>query len=152
MRPIDTNTRLPLEDQRVLAYYPERGWQFASLKDDHTFHPYDGPTHWLPLPEAPTSKRRTGYTPDFEEAFRNYDRKGSKAKAFKYWQMLTPEDRAAIIKAMHAYCQRYSGPDFQFRKDFDGWINPDERRWERPINDPSAPASTPVKVGWITPS
>jgi hypothetical protein len=151
MKPIDTNTRLPIQHERVLAYYPERGWQFATLTDEDTFLPDGEVTHWMPVPDAPSTRRRKGYTPDFEQAFRMYDRKGSKAKAFKYWQMLSEDDRKSILKAIVPYCQRYSGADFQFRKDFDGWINPDERRWERPTQDPRGAVTPTPSFGWSAP-
>lgn len=153
MKPIDTNTRRPKENEQVLAYYSNEGWKFAAIADDGAWRPAPSGevTHWMPVPDAPTTKRKGAYTPDFEQAFRLYDRKGSKAKAFKYWQMLSQEDRRAVLKAIPEYCQRYSGPDFQYRKDFDGWINPDERRWERPIADPGY-GKQPVRMGWHTPN
>lgn len=69
--------------------------------------------------------------PHFESLWTAYERYGAKAKAYAYWQKLTLEDRAAIIAKAPDYVK--STPGCEYRKQLEGWINPDNRLWERPI-------------------
>lgn len=69
--------------------------------------------------------------PHFESLWTAYERYGAKAKAYAYWQKLTLEDRTAIIAKAPDYVK--STPGCEYRKQLEGWINPDNRLWERPI-------------------
>lgn len=60
------------------------------------------------------------YTDDFEQAFKATGRKGSKANAFKRWQMLSDEDKVKAVKHIPFY---YKSNDRQYLKDFEGYLN-----------------------------
>ena len=84
----------------------------------------------------PKSKRkeRTRETdPRFNELWKVYEGKGAMGKAREYWEKLSEEDKAAIIAKAPAYVLATSGDDLKYRKNLEGWINPQERRWEAPI-------------------
>lgn len=68
---------------------------------------------------------------DFVTLWKSFEGCGARGKAWAYWQKLTAEDRAAILAKAPAYVK--STPGGKYRKNLEGWINPDERRWERPI-------------------
>lgn len=85
---------------------------------------------------AKSRARTSEADPEFEALWLTFERYGAKAKALAYWKRLTPEDRAAIIAKAPAYVA--STPGCEFRKQLEGWINPAERRWERPIVDRAA--------------
>lgn len=74
--------------------------------------------------------------PRFEALWTTFDRYGAKGKALHYWTRLPEEDRAAIIAKAPAYVA--STPGCAYRKQLEGWINPDNRLWERPIVDRAA--------------
>lgn len=74
--------------------------------------------------------------PRFEALWSTFDRYGAKGKALHYWTRLPEEDRAAIIAKAPAYVA--STPGCAYRKQLEGWINPDNRLWERPIVDRAA--------------
>lgn len=74
--------------------------------------------------------------PRFEALWLTFDRYGAKGKALHYWHRLPEEDRAAIIAKAPAYVA--STPGCAYRKQLEGWINPDNRLWERPIVDRTA--------------
>lgn len=67
----------------------------------------------------------------FEALWVAYERDGSKGKALEYWKQLPEEDRAAIEAKVRAYIA--STPGGSYRYNLEGWINPKERRWEKPI-------------------
>lgn len=69
----------------------------------------------------------------FEALWLTFDRYGSKAKALEYWNKLHQSDRDAIIGRAKPYCD--STPGCKYRKQLEGWINPMNRLWERPIVD-----------------
>ena len=75
--------------------------------------------------------QREHYPPDFEQAWALYERKGTKAKALRYWNRLAAADRLEIIKAIPAYIAK--NKEAQYRKDFDGWINPANKMWENEV-------------------
>lgn len=68
---------------------------------------------------------------DFEALWIVYERYGAKGKALAYYRKLSQEDRDAI----HAKAAEYvaSTHGCEYRKQLEGWINPDNRLWERPI-------------------
>lgn len=84
-----------------------------------------------------TSKRgdqgtsKIGADPAFEVLWVAFERYGSKSKALEYWRKLSPIDRLAITAKAPAYVA--STPGCEFRKQLEGWINPEHRLWERPI-------------------
>ena len=80
----------------------------------------------------------------FEAVWVAYQRKGSKGKALEYWRRLTLEDRAAITAKIPAYVDSTSGERLVYRKNLEGWINPDERRWEAPIIEMKAAPPGPM--------
>lgn len=86
----------------------------------------------------------------FEALWITFERYGSKGKALDYWKKLPEEDRAAIVAKAPAYVA--STPGCEYRKQLDGWINPAERRWERPIvvrgQAQQPPTATPRATGW----
>ena len=67
----------------------------------------------------------------FDLLFVKYDRYGAKGKSLKYWQALPEPDKAAIEAKVDEYVK--STPGCDKRMNLEGWINPAERRWERPI-------------------
>lgn len=67
----------------------------------------------------------------FESLWTTFERYGAKGKAMAYWQRLTQEDRDTVLANAPAYVA--STPGCEFRKQLEGWINPDNRLWERPI-------------------
>jgi hypothetical protein len=81
-------------------------------------------------PPAPTPVT----DPRFEALWLAYERNGSKGKALDYWKKLPENDRTAIEAKVEAYVK--STPGGEFRLNLEGWINPAERRWERPIRNP----------------
>ena len=69
--------------------------------------------------------------PAFEALWITFERYGAKAKALAYWKRLSAEDRASVTEKAPAYVA--STPGCEYRKQLEGWINPDNRLWERPI-------------------
>jgi len=67
----------------------------------------------------------------FESCWTMYERYGSKKKALTYWQKLNQDERDAIEATIPVYVE--STPGCEYRKQFEGWINPENRLWERPI-------------------
>ena len=68
----------------------------------------------------------------FKECWRVYGCKGNKRIAKKYWDKLSEEDRANIRKCITVYI---GVREYQFRKDFQGYINPQYRRWEENVSE-----------------
>lgn len=64
--------------------------------------------------------KRNEYSEDFERAFVLYERKGSKADAYKRWQKLTKEEKELVFKHIPHYL---SAHQVQYRKDFSGYLN-----------------------------
>ena len=64
----------------------------------------------------------------FEDAWVLYQRKGSKKQSLRYWTRLSENDKRAIKAKIPSYVA--STPEVRFRKDFQGWINPANRKWE----------------------
>jgi hypothetical protein len=65
----------------------------------------------------------------FEEAWAAYGKKGTKADAMRYWKQIPKADREAILKAIPLYLKTVS--ERKFQKNFEGWINPKSRRWDK---------------------
>jgi DNA-binding transcriptional MocR family regulator len=66
----------------------------------------------------------------FEKCWVDYERKGNKSVALRYWKKLKDVDRQSIHNNINAYKKNR---EYQFRKDFQGWINPTNRMWEDEI-------------------
>lgn len=86
----------------------------------------------------------------FTALWTTYEGYGAKGKALAYWKRLSEEERAAIIAKAPAYVA--STPGCAYRKQLEGWINPDNRLWERPIvtKDQPPPTAPPKATGWLT--
>lgn len=63
----------------------------------------------------------------FESLWKAYGCKGTKKIAKKYWSRLSKANRQAVADALPNYIQARPR---EYRKDFQGWINPDWKRWE----------------------
>lgn len=78
-------------------------------------------------PASVRKLRKYDYTPEFEEAWTLYERKGDKAQAFAEWlKALDRADESAIVSAIPAYLASQRDP--KFRKDFCRWLAGD--LWE----------------------
>ena len=64
--------------------------------------------------------KRNEYAEDFERAFILYERKGSKADAYKRWQKLTEEEKELVFKHIPHYLLAH---EVRYRKDFSGYLN-----------------------------
>lgn len=80
----------------------------------------------------------------FEALWVVFERHGSKGKALTYWGRLSEEDKVAIEAKAPEYVR--STPGAEYRKHLDGWINPDERRWEAPVVFKVVPIAKPVDI------
>ena len=76
---------------------------------------------------SPLPPEKENVCSDFERVWKMYCRKGSKAKAVRYWNKLNVEDRLAVEKAIPAYV---ASNELCYLKNFEGWINPTNRHWE----------------------
>ena len=63
----------------------------------------------------------------FEKCWVDYDRKGNKQMALRYWKKLSNDDQQSIHNSIPIYT---SNREYKYRKDFQGWINPTNRMWE----------------------
>ena len=68
---------------------------------------------------------------EFEKVWAMYERKGNKQTAMRYWKKLSKADQLAIKEKIPTYVQLR---EKQYRKDFQGWINPTNRMWEDEID------------------
>jgi len=84
----------------------------------------------------------------FEALWITFERYGSRSKALTYWKRLSEEERASVTSKAPAYVA--STPGCEFRKQLEGWINPANRLWERPIVDrnKAATETAPVSPVW----
>ena len=57
----------------------------------------------------------------FEKCWVDYERKGNKQIALRYWKKLSTEEQQLVHDNIHSY---KSSREYQYRKDFQGWINP----------------------------
>jgi len=78
--------------------------------------------------ERVLSKNPKPYSADFESAWTAFGKYGAKPKAAAYWRKLTAEDRTAITAAIPAYLACVEAG--RAKKQFEGWINPENRLWE----------------------
>lgn len=80
-----------------------------------------------PIPDTKTDTKKDNL---FETVWIQYERKGNKQTAFRYWNKLSYDDKLAVTKAIPAYVE---SREYKYRKDFQGWINPTNRMWEDEI-------------------
>lgn len=59
----------------------------------------------------------------FDECWKAYERKGSKANAKKRWDKLTDKEKRSVLQHIKAYT---SAREKQYRKDFEGYLNQKE--------------------------
>lgn len=62
-----------------------------------------------------------------------FERHGVRKTAAEYWAKLPQQDRDAIMRVAPEYVASTSGDRLQYRKHLEGWINPKNRLWERPV-------------------
>ncbi len=76
----------------------------------------------------------------FEALWIAFERHGVKAKALSYFRQLSTVERAEVIAKAHEYVR--STPGGAYRTYLEGWINPANRKWERPVVQPAPKATT----------
>jgi uncharacterized protein YdaU (DUF1376 family) len=75
-----------------------------------------------PLTKNQEPKSNTsGYTAEFENFWKEYQRKGSKANAFKRWKKLSADHKSDAVEAIQHYF--VENPDMQYRKDAEGYLS-----------------------------
>lgn len=72
------------------------------------------------------------FIPQFEDCWLKFERHGSKKKSLEYWKKLRQEQRDEIEAAIPAYVAATTD-DTRYRKYFEGWINPENELWTRPV-------------------
>ena len=92
--------------------------------------------------EKDNSEKKEHTKQTFLDLWKTFDGYGAKSKAWAYWLKLSEEDRASVIANAPAYVK--STPGCQYRKQLEGWINPDNRLWERPIVVKTQPNGKPM--------
>jgi len=76
----------------------------------------------------PKPTRQRSYPPDFEAAWEAFGRYGAKPRALDYWRHLAETDRQAVVAAIPGYLACVTAG--RAKKQFEGWINPQNRLWE----------------------
>ena len=79
----------------------------------------------------PDTKEDTKTDTLFEECWKLYGHKGNKRIALRYWKKLSNDDKLQIKEKIPTYVQLR---EKQYRKDFQGWINPTNRMWQDEID------------------
>jgi hypothetical protein len=64
--------------------------------------------------KTPKKAEKVAYTEQFSAFWASYGPRGSKQKAFNYWQRLTKEEQIAAYRSVHWYHMQV--PDAQYRK------------------------------------
>jgi len=80
-----------------------------------------------PIPDNNTDNKTDNM---FEDYWAMYGRKGSKQIAKRYWSKLSEEDKLAVGKSIIPYI---TSREKKYCLDFQGYINPVNRRWEDEI-------------------
>ena len=80
----------------------------------------------------------------FEECWIAFGRYGVKKKAWGYWQCLCEGDRGAVRASIGPYL--YCVEAGRAKKQFEGWINPENRLWEMDWESVLKELSRPVKA------
>ena len=104
-------------------------------------------------PKGGSDRKPRSYDQDFEEAWTAFGRYGAKPKAAAYWRKLPSEDRVSVMATIPKYLDCVAAG--RAKKQFEGWINPENRLWEmdwatvlteltRPI-----PARTTDRQSWL---
>jgi len=105
--------------------YDRTKWYSINL---HSVNPQNGiGESATPIPDT---KEDTKKDTMFEECWKLYGRKGNKRISLRYWKKLSTSEKLAVLEAIPAYC---GSRERQYRKDFQGWINPTNRMWEDEI-------------------
>jgi hypothetical protein len=80
------------------------------------------------LVKAKSSAEKPGASEQFVRCWTLYGKKGNKPTSLRYWAKLKQKDRDAIEARIPAYT--HDRIELKYRMDFQGWINPTNRRWE----------------------
>ena len=78
-----------------------------------------------PIPDNNTDNKTDTL---FEECWGMYHRKGSKKQSMRYWSKLSMDDKLSIKASILPYIS--SRDSMKYCLDFQGYINPRNRRWE----------------------
>ena len=81
-----------------------------------------------PIPDTKTDTKTDTL---FEECWTMYHRKGSKKQSMRYWSKLSMDDKLSIQASILPYIT--SRDSMKYCLDFQGYINPRNRRWEDEI-------------------
>ena len=81
-----------------------------------------------PIPDTKTNTKTDKL---FDECWAMYHRKGNKQTSIRYWNTLSKEDKLSIQASIIPYIN--SRDSMQYCLDFQGYINPRNRRWEDEI-------------------
>jgi hypothetical protein len=116
-----------LKSLKVLREVEEIVGADAPSESDTLFESPDAPAPKPSLKNTKTGRGKHDYTPDFENAWATYERRGDKAAAFAEWKTaITRAEPATILAAIPPYLA--ANPDEQFRAHFGRWLAGD--RWE----------------------
>ena len=89
----------------------------------------------------PIAEKKDEYSEEFEMAWEQFGRTGTKSDAYRFWKKLTRAYVAEVMERMPAYVA--SQPDKQFRGHMSSWINPSKKKWRNEINTTQAPRAEP---------
>jgi hypothetical protein len=78
---------------------------------------------------------RLEYSPEFEELWRVYGRRGDKALSNELYQALTLDERPKLIQAIRVYVGK--NPDLQYRKHLERFLKSD---WRAHLESPANPS------------
>lgn len=79
-------------------------------------------------PKPKRKPKRIEYGEDFDKVWAAYGRYGSKPRAWRYWQIILDEDKAAIAANIPIYLKCITAG--RTKKQFEGWINPENAAWD----------------------
>lgn len=110
-----------------------RKWELARLRDANALQKQSTSNASKEIETGDKKRRKVRAKGDerFEALWKKYEGHGAKRTALVYWNKLVEEDKQAIEAKVEAYVKSTPGGEFRFN--LEGWINPEERRWERPI-------------------
>ena len=102
--------------------YDQTKWYTITLKCSDLNNRISKPEQ--PIPDT---KQDTKTDTMFEDYWAMYGRKGNKHVAKRYWKKLSEDDKVSIGKAITPYI---TSREKRYCLDFQGYINPRNRRWE----------------------
>lgn len=88
------------------------------------------------------------YSPEFAEAWDEYDKKQDKARAWKEWRKLNEQDRADAMEAIPSYVR--STPDKKWRKKFCHFLRDriwEDEEFEEAEQEQEESSAHPIKLG-----